>query len=70
MISTGLWNKLNRNYPLRNVTTKYIAAYGEVLNVQGASKLPVQVGGLDVMQKFIIMKKICLMFYSNMIFYN
>ena len=56
MISTVLWYKLNRNYPLKNVTTKYIAANGQVLNVQGASKLPLQIGGLNVIQKFIIVK--------------
>ena len=54
IISTVLWNKLKSNYPLKNITTKYIAANEEILNVQGASELPVQVSSLNVILKFII----------------
>ena len=54
LISTLLCDQLSEKFTRNPVKSKYVVANGTKLPVEGSSELPIQVGGLEVTHRFII----------------
>ena len=54
LISTSLWNQVSEKFSLTHVKSKYVVANGTTLLVEGSTELPIQIRGLEVVHRFII----------------
>ena len=54
LISTSLWNQVFEKFIRTQVKSKYVVANGTILPVEGSTELPIQIGGLEVVHRFII----------------
>ena len=54
LISTSLWEQLPQKFTRNQVKSKYVVANGTTLHVEGSTELPIQIGGLEVTHRFII----------------
>ena len=56
LISTLLWDQLHEKFTRTKFKSKYVVANGTTLPVKGSTELPIQIGGLDVLHHFIIVR--------------
>ena len=49
-----LWDQLSEKFTRNHVISKYVVANGTTLPVEGSTELFIQVGGLEVTYRFII----------------
>ena len=49
-----LWNQVSEKHFRTQVKAKYVVANGTTLPVEGSIELPIQIGGLQVIHRFII----------------
>ena len=54
LISTSLWNQVTEKFSRTQVKSKYVVANGTTLPVEGSTELPIQIGGLEVVHRCII----------------
>ena len=56
LISTSLWDQLHEKFTRTHVKSKYVVANETTLHVKGSTELPIQINGLEVIYRFIIVR--------------